>query len=71
VFNGLLEISTDFEDYFDQIKKTALESNAWAVKQIRVNERIFSGNIMTNYEIKYSNEGRKIFYIELERPVSL
>lgn len=79
VDGGLIEIATDFEDYFSEIKQTVGSGAAapagrgptagltWGRVRESVNERLFPAVAQTNYELKYQKEGRPIYYLELQK----
>lgn len=72
VNGGLIEIATDFEDYFSEIRKSVTEKGAaggvvWGCIRESVNERLFPAVAQTNYELKYQKEGRPIYYLELQK----
>lgn len=71
VNGGLIEIATDFEDYFSEIKQTVGSGAAggvvWGCIRESVNERLFPAVAQTNYELKYQKEGRPIYYLELQK----
>ncbi len=64
---GLFEIATDFEDYYEAMMKVLAVQKDWRLVRETVNERIFEPECLTNYELKYQAEGRKLHYIELQR----
>lgn len=64
---GLFEIATDFEDYYHAMMKVIEAQKAWKLIRETVNERLFDPTCMTNYELKYRTEGRKLHYIELKK----
>ena len=65
---GLVEIATDEKDYFAAMKKTiAATAQLWENVREAVNERILDGMNKTNYELKWSAEGRPLYYTELKK----
>jgi tRNA (guanine-N7-)-methyltransferase len=65
---GLIELATDDEDYFSQMKKSIAESALmWASRRETVNERISHAHLRTNYEAKFAAAGKKLHYLELKK----
>lgn len=65
---GKVEIATDFVDYFRWMKEVVQESSAcWSSLRISKNKRIFSREHQTHYEMKFTQEGRDRFYMELQK----
>ncbi len=65
---GLVEIATDDEDYFKQIKKIIHELNgAWKTMSEAKNERLFPSSVITNYERKYRLQEKNLRYLELQK----
>ena len=64
---GFFEIATDFEAYYEVMMKVIAGQKDWKLIRETVNERIFEPECLTNYEIKYQVEGRKLHYIELKK----
>lgn len=69
---GLIEIATDFSDYFSEIRKSAAQSameggGVWKQTRESVDERLFTAVDKTNYELKYQREARPIYYLELQK----
>jgi tRNA (guanine-N7-)-methyltransferase len=63
---GIIEMATDDEDYFLQMKKAAAATAVlWKESRESLNQR-FSGS-KTNYEIKFEAEGRLLYYLELRK----
>lgn len=67
VSGGFFEIATDFEDYYQVMKKVIGAQKDWKLTRETVNERFFAPTCLTNYELKYQAEGRKLHYIELQK----
>ncbi|MDP3920284.1 MAG: tRNA (guanosine(46)-N7)-methyltransferase TrmB [Candidatus Omnitrophota bacterium] len=66
--DGLLEIVTDFDDYFEEIRAAVLRVEpAWSSFRESTGERLFEAHLKTNYERKYEIDGRRIFYMELKK----
>ena len=66
ISGGKIEIATDFQDYFEAIKRSVGKTQAgWSRLQTRINERIFDPAIKTDYEIKYALSGKPLYYLEL------
>jgi tRNA (guanine-N7-)-methyltransferase len=66
--DGLIELATDHEDYFLQMKRAVGQSGVeWRGVIDSVNERLFTGLSKTNYEIKYEAAGRALHYLELQK----
>lgn len=65
---GLVEIATDDTDYYRHISD-AVREVPWEWRQIResFNRRLFDPEFKTDYELKYSKEGRPIYYLELQK----
>lgn len=65
---GLIEIATDFFDYFQEIKKTIEGMHGvWSQMRETQNERLFPSQVQTNYERKYQMEGKSLYYLELQK----
>jgi tRNA (guanine-N7-)-methyltransferase len=64
---GFFEIATDFEDYYQVMMKVIGAQKDWKLIRETVNERFFAPSCLTNYEIKYQVEGRKLHYLELKK----
>ena len=64
---GLFEIATDFEAYYEVMMKVIAAQKDWKLARETVNDRIFEPTCLTNYELKYQVEGRKLHYIELRK----
>lgn len=68
VSGGLIEVATDFEDYYRWISKEVEEAKLpWKVLRQSVNERIFEAIEKTSYETKYEAQGKTLYYLELEK----
>ncbi|MSR77998.1 MAG: hypothetical protein EXS63_07235 [Candidatus Omnitrophica bacterium] len=67
---GRIEIATDFQDYFEAIKKSVgrVQTN-WSRLRMSMNERLFSPDIKTSYEIKYEACGKPLYYMELVKGI--
>lgn len=61
---GRIEMATDDEDYFLQMKKAA-DAAVWS--SIREGNGRLAGTGKTNYEIKYEAAGRALYYLELQK----
>ncbi len=65
---GLIEIATDNEAYYAEIKKAVPESEVrWQNVRESVNERLAFGAVPTSYEAKYAAEKRPLYYLELKK----
>jgi tRNA (guanine-N7-)-methyltransferase len=65
---GLIELATDHDDYFLQMKASVVQSGVdWKSVIEKSNERLFEALSKTNYEIKYEAAGRKLNYLELRK----
>ena len=65
---GLIEIATDYLDYFNAIKKVLSQSKiAWKKNRETINERLFCAETKTNYELKYTAARRDLYYLELQK----
>lgn len=65
---GLIEMATDDLDYFDCIKKMVREMNGtWEKIRKAQNERLFPSSAQTNYERKYQMQGKRLYYLELQK----
>lgn len=64
---GFFEIATDFEEYYQVMMNVIAGQKDWKLIRETVNERIFDPECLTNYEMKYQVEGRKLHYIELQK----
>jgi len=64
---GFFEIATDFEEYYQVMMKVIAGQKDWKFVRETVNDRIFDPEFLTNYELKYQAEGRKLHYIELKK----
>jgi tRNA G46 methylase TrmB len=64
---GLFEIATDFEDYYQTMMQVIGGQTSWKLTRESVNERLFDQECLTNYELKYKTEGRKLYYLELKK----
>jgi tRNA (guanine-N7-)-methyltransferase len=66
--NGLIELATDHEDYFMQMRASVVRSGVeWKLVTEKSNERLFAAISKTNYEIKYAAAGRTLNYLELRK----
>ena len=65
--HGFFEIATDFEEYYQVMMKVIAGQKDWKFIRETVNDRIFEPECLTNYELKYQVEGRKLYYIELQK----
>jgi len=66
--NGLIELATDYEDYYLQMKRAVVQSGVnWSRVDESANHRLFDGMRKTNYELKYESAGRTLHYVELEK----
>jgi tRNA (guanine-N7-)-methyltransferase len=66
--NGLIELATDHEDYYEQMSKAVVHSGiSWRSTRRAEGERLFEALAKTNYEIKYGAAGRPLYYLELEK----
>ncbi len=66
--SGLLEIATDDADYYSGIQKAADETiELWKNRRETVNERLMAPHLKTNYEMKFTAEGRPLYYMELQK----
>jgi tRNA (guanine-N7-)-methyltransferase len=65
---GLIELATDYEDYFTHMRRAVAQSGmAWHRVIEKSNERLFEAFAKTNYEIKYEAAGRTLFYLEMRK----
>jgi tRNA (guanine-N7-)-methyltransferase len=65
---GLVELATDYEDYFTQMRAAVVQSGVpWDRVVEKANERLFEALSKTNYEIKYEAAGRTLFYLEMRK----
>lgn len=64
---GLFEIATDYEDYYKKMIQVISAQARWKLIRQSVNERFFEPECLTNYELKYREEGRKLHYLELKK----
>lgn len=66
---GKLEIATDNFDYMIAFKSALIEAGQtlWRDTRETVNERIVDPEFPTNFEMKYTAEGRDLYYLELVR----
>ena len=64
---GLIELATDYEDYYLHMKQAIIQSGIRWARVAEAEERIFDRERRTNYEIKYAAAGRPLHYIELEK----
>lgn len=68
VTNGLVELATDYHDYYLHMKEAIVQSGAaWRDEKHTTNDRLFAAETGTNYEIKYAAAGRPLYYIELRK----
>ncbi len=66
---GSIELATDHEDYFEQMKKSvALTASLWSSVRECENQRLKDPHLKTNYELKYETEGRNLYYLEMVKP---
>ena len=66
IAGGSLELATDHEDYFEQMKKSAgLTASLWRSVRDEKNQRLKDPHLKTNYELKYETEGRNLYYLEM------
>ena len=66
--DGLIELATDHEDYFVQMRASVIRSGiVWRGVTEAVNERLFEAAARTNYELKYGSVGRTLRYLELKK----
>lgn len=65
---GLIEAAMDRPDYFEQLLEEAAASGvSWAATRRSTNERLFSPEFKTSYELKYEAEGRPLYYAEFKK----
>lgn len=65
---GLIELATDHEDYFVQMRSAVVRSGiVWGSVTEAVNDRLFEAAARTNYELKYGSAGRTLQYLELKK----
>lgn len=65
---GLIELATDDEDYFSQMRRSIDEAPlVWALRRETVNERISHAHLKTNYETKFAAAGKNLHYLELKK----
>ncbi len=66
--NGLVEIATDDVEYFQTMRKVVSQTaDLWESVKETINERIFDFKNKTSYEIKWAQEGRALFYMEMKK----
>lgn len=65
---GLIELATDHEDYFMQMRAAVVQSGVdWKSVVEKSNERLFTAMSKTNYELKYEAAGRNLNYLEMRK----
>lgn len=65
---GLLELATDFQDYYEQMQKSVKTADLpWKTQRETVGERIHSPHLKTNYELKFEAAGKNLYYMELRK----
>lgn len=65
---GAIELATDYEDYFLQMRGAVVQSGVrWRSVRETTNERVFEEDYKTNYELKYESAGRTLRYLELQK----
>jgi tRNA (guanine-N7-)-methyltransferase len=65
---GLIELATDYHDYYVQMRTATAQSGAeWRHVDETANIRLFEPLLKTNYELKYESGGRTLHYIELQK----
>ena len=68
VADGLIELATDHEDYFERMRAAVVQSGVrWQRISETADDRIFDAPSKTNYEIKYEAAGQTLHYLELQR----
>jgi len=68
VNGGLVELATDYHDYFVQMRSAITQSGVeWQRVEETANKRLFESGMKTNYELKYESAGRTLHYIELQK----
>ncbi len=64
---GLIEIATDDSAYVLQMQKSVEQSEIGWKKRKESAARLCHPHLKTNYELKFETEGRKLFYMELQK----
>ncbi len=65
---GLVEMATDDADYYMQMKESAAKTeDLWKSMRESQGERLRRPEIKTNYELKFESQGKKNYYLELQR----
>ncbi len=65
---GLVELASDNADYVAMFRESIMETKSlWSDIREAKNERLFDPEYKTNFELKYEQEGRDLFYIELRK----
>ncbi|MCM8775744.1 MAG: hypothetical protein NC930_05280, partial [Candidatus Omnitrophica bacterium] len=65
---GLVEVATDDGDYFSEINKAVSQTGIhWSGVRQGVNQRLADVAFRTNYELKYGNAGKTLYYLELKK----
>ena len=65
---GTVDIATDDKLYFERIENVARNENLPWKKIVRSDgQRISHHEVFTNYEVKYKQEGRSIYYLSLHK----
>lgn len=68
IASGVVDIATDDEEYFNAIAISIRTARiVWSCVEESVNQRITHAEVCTNYEAKYRNEGRNIYYLRLQK----
>jgi len=69
VDGGLMEIATDNFDYLIYLKSALIEAgdDLWSRQRESRNERIMNPELCTNFELKYAEEGRELYYLEMQK----
>ena len=68
ISDGLIELATDDQDYFAQMKFAAQCTKVfWRQVRESINQRIRYESIKTNYEKKFARLGRPLHYLELQK----
>jgi tRNA (guanine-N7-)-methyltransferase len=68
VDGGLVELATDYHDYYAQMRSAIVQSGAsWRRVDVTADRRLFDALLKTNYELKYEAAGRTLHYIELRK----
>lgn len=66
--SGRIYFATDDVDYFSEVKNLAqAHAVSWGQVRESMNQRLGEEMTLTNYESKFKNQGKNLYYLEIEK----